>query len=153
LIGSGSNPARPRHIVWLRSNTRDGAAALARWQQILPDLANPAFLVPKRSGLGSGMLLPPCAILWRQQGGGSGLGAGTSGGAAALQQRCSPEQGAGAVLGSVLGVKRWERRCGCVRGQNAARAGLGCDVEHPPRRSYGGEALACGAWPTEGSTV
>jgi len=148
LIGSGSNPARPRQIVWLRSNTRDGAAALARWQQILPDLANPAFLVPKRSGLGSGMLLPPCAILWRQQGGGSGLGAGTSGGAAALQQRCSPEQGAGAVLGSVLGVKSSETNVRvCARSERGTgRAGLRCRVSATAELWRWGAGVQCPAY-------
>ena len=58
-----------------------------------PELVNPAFPGQNRSELGSGMLLTPCVIHWRQKGRRFGLGAGTSMAMAALGGGTPPECG------------------------------------------------------------
>ena len=57
------------------------------------ELDNPAFPESNRSKLGSGMLLTPCVIHWRQKKRRFGLGAGTSMAMAALGSGKSPECG------------------------------------------------------------
>ena len=74
-----------------------------------PGLVNPAFPGQNRSELGSGMLLTPCVIHWRQKGRRFGLGAGTSMAMAALGGGTSPECGV-LVKRECSGLRNLEQR-------------------------------------------